>query len=236
MVDYFRQIWDKIGKMEPSVALEQSRYRALADPTRRRILRILEDMGEPVTVDQLSSLLGLHSNTVRGHLEALERAALVERSVEKRRTPGRPRLLYSAVDDPGPDGGGYRMLAEMLTTSLKVAADDPAGAAKEAGREWGRRMVPSDGSPALSREQVIERVTQMLANLGFEPQRSDGSGEAVIDLRGCPFRDLARSQPDVVCSLHHGLLEGAVEAMGGAARVESLQPFVAPSLCRTVVR
>ena len=67
-----------------SVALEQARYRALADPTRRRILRILEDMAEPVTVDQLANLLRLHSNTVRGHLEALERASLVERSLEKR--------------------------------------------------------------------------------------------------------------------------------------------------------
>src|SRR5690606_3696626 len=134
------------------VALEQSRYRALADPTRRRILRILEDMGEPVTVDQLSSLLGLHSNTVRGHLEALERAALVERSVENRRTPGRPRLLYSAVDDPGPAGGGYRLRAEELTSWLKGSRDEPACAAKETGRELGRRMVSLHGSPSLSRE------------------------------------------------------------------------------------
>lgn len=218
-----------------SVSLEQSRYRALADPTRRRILRILEDTGEPVTVEQLSSMLGLHSNTVRGHLEALEKATLVERSIEKRATPGRPRLLYSAVDDSGPEGGGYRMLAEMLTTSLRVASDDPSAAAQEAGREWGRRMVPSDGSTPLTRDEVIERITQMLANLGFEPRRFDETGEAVIDLRGCPFRDLARSQPEVVCALHFGLLEGAVEAMGGAATVETLEPFVAPSLCRTVV-
>ena len=219
-----------------SVALEQARYRALADPTRRRILRILEDMAEPVTVDQLANLLRLHSNTVRGHLEALERASLVERSLEKRTTPGRPRLLYSAVDDPGPEGGGYRMLAEMLTTSLKVAADDPTAAAQAAGREWGRRMVPSDGPDPLTHEQVVERVTQMLSNLGFEPERSESDGKVVIDLQGCPFRDLARAQPDVVCALHFGLLEGAVEAMGGAATVESLDPFVAPSLCRTVVR
>lgn len=225
------------GMEQPqSVALEQLRYRALADPTRRRILRILEDMGEPVTVEQLSSLLSLHSNTVRGHLEALEKAALVERSLEKRSTPGRPRLLYSAVDDPGPQGGGYRMLAEMLTTSLRVASDDPTAAAKEAGRAWGRRMVPTDGATPLSRQEVLERVTQMLVNLGFEPQRFDENGGVVIDLRGCPFRDLARSQPEVVCALHYGLLEGAVEAMGGAATVESLHPFVAPSLCRTVVK
>src|SRR5665811_1507552 len=74
-----------------------ARFRSMADPSRRRILRYLEDAGEPCDVRTLASGVGLHPNTVRGHLDLLEEAKLVGRLVEKRETPGRPRMLYSGT-------------------------------------------------------------------------------------------------------------------------------------------
>ncbi|HLT96481.1 MAG TPA: helix-turn-helix domain-containing protein [Acidimicrobiia bacterium] len=221
--------------MESPHAVEEFRYRALADPTRRRILRILEDRAKPATVEELAAGLGLHTNTVRGHLDVLEKAALVVRSLEKRASPGRPRLLYSAGDDSDPGSGGYRFLAQMLTTSLEMGTDDPSAAAQEAGRTWGRKLTESGDSVDLSDEEIVRRITELLADLGFEPRPYGEGDSTTIDLAGCPFRDLARAQPDVVCSLHFGLLQGAVEGLGGTTTVESLQPFVAPSLCRTVL-
>ena len=32
----------------------------------------------------------------------------------------------------------------------------------------------------------------------------------------CPFRELAESDPDLVCGLHEGMVEGFTERLGGA--------------------
>ena len=55
------------------------RYRALADPTRRHLLRILDDAGVPMHPRELGDRLGLHVNTLRGPLDLLARAELAER-------------------------------------------------------------------------------------------------------------------------------------------------------------
>ena len=37
---------------------------------------------------------------------------------------------------------------------------------------------------------------------------------AVVAFANCPFGELAGDHPDLVCSLHHGMIEGFVDAMG----------------------
>ena len=61
---------------------------------------------------------------------------------------------------------------------------------------------------------------------GFDPA-VDGSedGEtAVIAFAHCPFRELAEAHPELVCSLHRGMVEGFVEAMGDA-EVDDFHPL-----------
>lgn len=209
----------------------------MADPMRRRILRVIEDSPEPRDVESLASAVDLHPNTVRGHLDSLESAELVTRSRQERQSPGRPRLLYQRKPDSGQSTlGGYRLLAEMLTTTLRDATDDPETAAEEAGRQWGRQLAERPESSDLgSAEETIGQITRLLHDFGFAPETRSSAGRTVIDLSDCPFRDLAREHPDIVCRLHLGLMKGAVEALGAAVEVESLEPFVEPSLCRTVI-
>src|SRR5688572_15876321 len=117
-------------------ALREARYRAMADPVRRRLLRLLEDAGGPCDVERLSAAVDLHPNTVRGHLEILQQAGLVETRTEPRQTPGRPRMLYSRSDESSDaSAGGYRLLAEMLTTTVKSSGENPADMARAAGRK-----------------------------------------------------------------------------------------------------
>lgn len=221
--------------MTTPVEIRDARYRALADATRRRILRVLEDTGEAVDIPRLAELLALHPNTVRGHLDMLDQAGLVTKVREKRAQPGRPRWLYARagdVSDPSP--AGNRLLAEMLVTSLKLAGGDAQVAARAAGREWGESLGAglADGHESIEDDTVA--ITRLLDDIGFEPEPSSGPG--VIDLADCPFRELAVRHSDVVCSLHLGMMEGALEAFGGSLSVESLQPFVEPSLCRVGLR
>jgi predicted ArsR family transcriptional regulator len=49
-------------------------------------------------------------------------------------------------------------------------------------------------------------------------------------LRRCPFYDLAEQHPEVVCSVHKGLVEGALDELGSDLDVE-LTPFVEPNVC-----
>ena len=209
----------------------------MADPVRRRLLRVLEDSPGPRDVASLATTVDLHPNTVRGHLDVLERAGLVVRRREIRHSPGRPRLLYSRPADAGEaTPGGYRLLAEMLTTSLRVAADDPAAVAHEAGRRWGHQLTVSTGGAGDDESAPLAQLIQVLDDFGFGPSPAqDEPGRTAIMLSDCPFRDLARQHPDIVCSLHLGMMRGFAETVGDTLEIESLEPFVEPSLCRTVV-
>lgn len=217
---------------------EEARHRALSNSTRRRILRILEDLTEPAGVETLAEMVHLHPNTVRSHLEVLFEAGLVSRSTESRSSPGRPRLLYvRATEQDAAELGGYRLLAEMLTTSLQLVTDDVSQSAEEAGRVWGRYLTKSvSPNGRLSHQEAVAQISAMLSDFGFDPRGGEVGVSTTIDLCDCPFRELARVRPDVVCSMHLGLLQGSAEALGGSTSVESLEPFVEPSVCRTVLR
>ena len=54
--------------------------------------------------------------------------------------------------------------------------------------------------------------------------------EPVIELRTCPLLDVATEFPDVVCQVHHGLIEAAHGAAGASGEVR-LVAFAAPGAC-----
>ena len=60
----------------------------------------------------------------------------------------------------------------------------------------------------------------MLGELGFDPNRVDDDRTTTVAFSHCPFAELAEANPDLVCSLHRGLLEGFVDTFGGAQVVE----------------
>lgn len=52
-----------------------------------------------------------------------------------------------------------------------------------------------------------------------------------IRLRHCPFQNLAEQHGEVICSVHLGLMQGALSAMRAPVSVDRLDPFVEPDLC-----
>ena len=67
----------------------------------------------------------------------------------------------------------------------------------------------------------------MLDRHGFEPH-VDGLH---VTMRRCPFADLARESPAVVCGLHRGLVEGALAESGSTLTLGDLEVFPQPGVC-----
>jgi predicted ArsR family transcriptional regulator len=204
-------------------------HAALAVASRRQLLEALRSAEEPQDVAALAAAVGVHLTTARFHLNVLERAGLVHRSAERASRPGRPRQLYSASAEPEP-GEGHGQLAHVLADALAADPDTGTRLAEQAGRRWAEQHVPA-GSEA-SWDRGTREVGDLFGRLGFAPRLIDKAGQRHLELHACPFRDLARSYPQVVCTVHLGLLRGALGGLGVAtAERAALRPFVEPELC-----
>jgi predicted ArsR family transcriptional regulator len=219
----------------PGAATEQQVHRALSSPVRVRLLDLLRD--EPADARDLADRLSLHVNTVRAHLALLEDAGLATSAAVTRDGPGRPRLVYRAtgVAEAAPDDSGYRFLAEILASYVTATAPDPAAAAEGAGSAWGRYLVDR---PAPFREvapsDAIAEIVRILDEVGFAPElETDDPRHPRLLLHRCPFLDVAKDHQDVVCSVHLGLMRGALDELGVEVSARDLRPFVAPDLCVT---
>lgn len=206
---------------------------------RARTLAILQDAGRPLGVQEVATVLQAHPNTARIHLHALIDAGLASHEPEPRETPGRPRAMYTATPAAAQTGPrDYQMLAQILTSVLAASLPEPGEAALQAGRAWGRylshRPIPYQQVDA---EHTVEQLHTLLAQGGFEPERDD-QAPAVdplavrpIRFRNCPFREVAQDHQGLICAIHLGIMQGALDAMGSPLTADRLEPFVQPALC-----
>ncbi|WP_310964570.1 helix-turn-helix transcriptional regulator [Nocardioides terrisoli] len=206
-------------------------HRGQRGTSRAEVLAALRDAPDALDVQAISRMLDLHANTVRFHLDHLVADELVERSVRTEGRRGRPRATYAALPttDIDEDQRNYRLLAEILAGFVANTHADPSAASRDAGRAWGSYLAeepPPHRETAA--EDAVNQLTALLDDVGFAPRRSDGNQ---IRLEHCPFREVAADRPDVVCSVHLGLMQGALEKMRAPMRTGRLLPFVEPSLC-----
>ncbi|BCZ25227.1 transcriptional regulator [Mycobacterium senriense] len=201
---------------------------------RRAVMRLLRASPDPMSIAGIAAELSVHPNTVRFHLDSLVADGQVEHVELDRKGPGRPPLMFRAVRQM--DRGGprhYRLLAEILATAFATERD-PGPKALAAGRAWGQKMdaelhpVPDDAGGA---EEAIAHLIDVLDELGFAPERRVSDGEQQVGLRHCPFLELAENSSSVVCPVHLGLMQGAMETWGAPVSVDRLDPFVEPDLC-----
>lgn len=210
--------------------------KALGDNTRYAIYLELARSPVPRSTAEVAESLDLHPNTVRPHLERMRDVGLLAVATESRGGVGRPQHLYSLEPDapslglePPPMPLLARLLAQVAA-AIGVAAEDAA----EVGREQGRASVPLGVSTptgvvsgeVVSGEEVVlgedalsvcvEALVTDLARLGFDPAVAGDGESAVVAFTHCPFAELAQAHPEIVCQLHRGMVEGFVEAHGGA--------------------
>lgn len=185
-----------------------------------------------MSITAIAKVLGVHPNTVRFHLNALLSDGRVEHIEPYRKRPGRPPLMFRALprmDRRGPRQ--YRLLAEVLAASL-ASARDPSAKAQAAGRAWGRQLkAPERRGNKTSAEGSIDHLVGVLDEFGFAPERRKSDGQQWIDLRHCPFLEVAEARTRIVCPIHLGIMQGVLDNQAAPIGVDRLDPFVEPDLC-----
>ncbi|CAN5145302.1 helix-turn-helix domain-containing protein [soil metagenome] len=212
--------------------------KALGDNTRYAIYLELARSPAPRSTAEVAESLELHPNTVRPHLERMREVGLLAVETDGRGGVGRPQHLYFLAPDApslGLEPPPMPLLARLLAgaaASAGVTSDEAA----EVGREQGRLAVAGDttGSEADSVDSMstcTRALVAELARLGFDPAVAGDDDAVSIAFTHCPYSELAQIHPEIVCHLHRGMVEGFVEASGGAG-VEHFHTLLARSPCQ----
>jgi predicted ArsR family transcriptional regulator len=133
------------------------------------------------------------------------------------------------------------MLARMVLAMARRVGANPADAMAVGEAEGATRAARYDAAPS-----ALEALVADLDRLGFDPlvtahdagddadDDPDGPVTAVVAFANCPFADLARDHPDLVCALHRGLIAGFVAQMGDA-EVTEFCPLASRTPCQVAL-
>ena len=190
---------------------------ALQDPTRRRILLDFYAHRPEWTVDDVASAVGVHRTVAHSHLERLVALGFLA-SGQRRGKFGKPAKLYTLAHDQIELSYPIRRfarLASLLAASLKQFAQRGAEEARRAGRSYGSSLVrrPADS---------VQTALSQLSPLGADYVLVEDN---VVRARNCIFRQACEGSEEVVCELHAGLLEGALDRAGLKFRTEAFGDY-----------
>ena len=206
--------------------------KALADETRFAIIQYLERKRRAVSIKELAQRFHLHPSAIRQHLSKLSEAQLVSSVAMKTGGSGRPQRVYRKSR---PVVGlellprDYRLLCEMLLGLLAVKGVS-LEEIKAFGRRWGEGMAKKlSAGKSLERSavKVARFVADQFSAWGFEPQIIGATGQQIdIRLHNCIFKEVVEFNPEIVCPLLHGVLEGLLTPFMGP-HTSSLQNGIA---------
>jgi len=177
---------------------------ALDEPTRRLLYAHVARQPAPVSRDDVAAALRIPRATVAFHLDKLVAENLLAVTFERRTSragpgAGRPAKLYRRSD---------RQLAVTVPERhYELAAHLMAGALST-----GTPLTVCARSAGAELANPGDDARELLERHGFEPY-PDGRDVA---LRNCPFHDLARAHPDLVCGMTLGLVSGMLFGAGSA--------------------
>ena len=214
--------------MKPERLQDQlSSLAALEDPLRRRLYFFVAEQPEEVGRDQAARALKISRSLAAFHLDKLVEAGLLQ--VSHGRTTGRtgpgagrPAVLYSRAErqhEVSIPARSYALAARLLADAIDEAGADRVlqAAAEREGERQGR--AEAEGPAGL------DAVEAALRRRGYEPEREDGR----LTSRNCPFHELSRANPPVVCGMNLALLTGLLRGLGASGLEARMDP--APGRC-----
>lgn len=194
-------------------------------PTRESVLRDIERATDGLTIAEISQHLSLHENTVRMHLTALHRDGFVQRTRDEPQDRGRPAWRWHRLRRKS---SAYVSLVAALATQLRAESPNPTESATQAGIAWGRTLAAERNvQHTAGSDTAVALVTEILRAEGFAPNPR----EHTIELKQCPLIEAAGAHPDIVCAVHLGMVQGALEHLGAKDTGSTLTPLTSPGTC-----
>lgn len=215
---------------EPSDA-QLDRLAVLGDPLRRELYRFVAEQTTPQSRDQVADAVGVARHVAKFHLDKLAAEGLLE--VDYRRPPGRtgpgagrPTKLYSRSSQtvqvqipPRSYDLAGEIMAEAIDASTRTGTP-VAEALRRTAREAGRRLRGADTTAARTAGGQLRAVADVLSHHGFEPRVEAGT----LVLANCPFHEVAKTHPAVVCDLNLAMVGGVLESLHANRVRAELEP------------
>lgn len=215
------------------------RVALLREPVRRRLYFVVRGAGRPVSREEAALTAGVSRSLAAFHLDRLADGGLLE--VEYRRLSGRrgrgagrPAKLYRGGRDRvevSLPRTRYALAGDLLIRALREAGPNraPVAAVEESAEASGRESARDLGRE-IRRRAPLARMTGALERLGFEPEED---GERIL-LRNCPFHELARRDPELVCGMNEAFLRGLADGLTGDRT--TVRPCAEEGYCCAVIR
>jgi predicted ArsR family transcriptional regulator len=215
----------QIGSMQVRTMMDNAEELAaialLVDPVRWRLYDYLRSSRGAVGRDEAARAASISRNLASFHLDRMAEANLLE--VEYRRLSGRtgrgagrPAKLYRvgarhfAVSLPATR---YSLAGRILATAIEERRADEDGAAavrRVAGRIGGEMGGELHRQVAAGADAPLAVAEWAVRQLGYEPELHGDR----IELRNCPFDELADSHLELVCQMNRSLLAGLLPPLG----------------------
>ncbi len=179
-----------------------------------QVLALLQQSKEGLTIDALTTHLGISRTAVNQHMVTLERDGFIKKSIQQKSTGGRPGWCYQITDEGiNRLPKQYSWFSELLLDTLK----EELGSQK---LETYVRKVATSLAPQL-REQLqgtdtnehIQQVASLLQKLGYQAKTEPALSKKelpILTAHNCVYHDLAIKHPEV-CAFDIALLEQLID-------------------------
>jgi predicted ArsR family transcriptional regulator len=204
---------------------------ALDDDLRKRMYVFIRRQSHPVSRDEAAAAVGISHKLAAFHLDKLVKKGLLRASYARPvgRAPhraGRSSKLYEPSEmnlEVSIPERRYDLLAEVLAEAVADGGAEAVACAIAArkGMALGRL------SPASENEPPLAAAVRLLGRHGFEPAPDDEPRS--VRLRNCPFHEVARHSPELVCQMNLAFIGGVLEGLEAKAVHAVLDP--APGRC-----
>jgi len=173
----------------------------------QELLKLLLKNKGGLTLDELSEYLNISRNAVRQHVSALENNGIVTEGVT-RPSGGRPEQLYVLTDE-GKEffPRNYSWFAQLMVESI-TQESGTAGLSERLGAMGTgvAQQLLSQNSALKTREQKVEKLSEVMEMLGYNSRSSTIDGDApTIEADNCIFHNLAMKKPEI-CQFDLALL------------------------------
>jgi predicted ArsR family transcriptional regulator/nitrite reductase/ring-hydroxylating ferredoxin subunit len=207
---------------------------ALEDDLRRRMYVFIRGQGRPISRDEAAEKVGISRKLAAFHLDKLVARGLLIAHYARLpgrggRGAGRSSKLYEPSDlevDVSIPERRYDIVGEIMVAALSEDSKEPP-------RETARRVAYDKGHaigeevkaelrlrPPGS-ERALAVAEEILVRYGYEPYRV---GEETISLRNCPFHNLSRRAPELVCGMNREFIDGFLRGLGNDSVEAALVP------------